>query len=256
MGYGIFGCGIFACGSGEHIEAQGMCWCSGGRMKTQLQSHCQSRLRNRRNLPCLMLGSKHFTTCQHQPPSCSCASSGAGRAAGGGLGEAAACPCKPQASHAPRQQCWFPMQDVPNMPFFPLCRPELSINPEQGTAWPGSRSTAVPNGASSCAASRQEGFSPNSSLDALPTAPRGMHCHPIGGHTTLAVAGGQGCRKTSITLPECQDLTLCLAGDTEAGLRHCLLRAGTPSSCAPTPFPRLAGFQASFWWYRNCITQL
>lgn len=166
--------------------------CSGGRMKTQLQSHCQGGLRNRRNLPCLMLGSKHIASCQHQPPSCSCASSGAGRAAGGGLGEVAACPCKPQASRAPWQQHWLPVQDVPDMPFLPLCHLELPINSEQGTVWPGSRSTAVPDGASSCAAYKEEGFSPDSSMDALPTAPRGMHCHPVDGNTTLAAAGGPG----------------------------------------------------------------
>lgn len=104
-----------------------------------------------------------------------------------GLGGVAACPCKLQASRAPRQQRWLPVQDVPNMPFLPLCHLELPINPEQGTAWPRSRSSAEPDGAS-----REEGFSPSSSMDGVPSAPGGMHCHTIDGNTALPAAGGPG----------------------------------------------------------------
>lgn len=104
-----------------------------------------------------------------------------------GLGGVAACPCKLQASRAPRQQRWLPVQDVPNMPFLPLCHLELPINPEQGTAWPRSRGSAEPDGAS-----REEGFSPSSSIDGVPRAPGGMHCHTIDGNTALPAAGGPG----------------------------------------------------------------
>lgn len=255
MAYGIWEVG-FGCGSGEHVEAQGTHWCSGGRMKTQLQFHCQGGLRNRRNLPCLMLGSKHIASCQHQPPSRSCASSGAGRAAGEGLHEVAACPCKPQASRAPRQQRRLLVQDVPNMPFLPLCHLELPINPEQGTAWPGSRSTAVPDGASSCAASREEGFSPNSSMDALPTATRGMHCHPIDGNTALAAAGEPGMQKNQSPCRDIRTLLCALLGTPRQGSGTVCRQQALLASCAPTPFPGLAGIQASFCWYRKCITQL
>lgn len=118
----------------------------------------------------------------------------------GGLVRLQPCPCKPQASHAPRQQCQLPVQDVPDMPFPRLCHLELPINSEQGTAWPGSRSTAVPDGAPSCAASREERFSPNSSMDALPSAPRGMHCHSIDGNTTLVAARGPGMQENQCHL--------------------------------------------------------
>lgn len=56
-----------------------------------------------------LLGSKHIASCQLQPLCCSRASSGAGRAAGEGLGEVAAVPmqtprqpCHPAAVPAPR----------------------------------------------------------------------------------------------------------------------------------------------------------
>lgn len=49
---------------------------------------------------------------------------------------------------------------------------------------------------------------------------------------------GLGCRKTSVTLPGHQDFTLCLAGDTEAGLGHCLLTAGIPCKLCSHPISR------------------
>lgn len=84
------------------------CWGSGDVLVRQRQDKAQAVvllvwLRNRRNLPRLMLGSKRTTGCQHRPPSHSPASSGAGPAAGRGLGEATACPCKPWSGHTLQQ---------------------------------------------------------------------------------------------------------------------------------------------------------
>lgn len=188
MGCGIQGMG-FACGSGEHTEAQEMHWCSGGRIKTQLQSYSQGGLRNRRNLPWLCLEANTLPAASSSLFAVAVPAPAPAVPLVRGLVRLQPCPCKPQGSRATRQQCQLPVQDVPDMPFPRLCHLELPINSEQGTAWPGSRSTAQQGFQLCCF---QRGFSPNSSMDALPTAPRGMHCHPIDRNTTLAAAGGPG----------------------------------------------------------------
>lgn len=152
----------------------------------------------------------------------------------GGLVRLQPCPCKPQASHAPGQQCQLPVQDVPDMPFPRLCHLELPINSEQSTAWPGSRSTAVPDGAPGCAASREDFLStPQWMLS--PLLQEGCTATLLMGIPPWQLQEGLRCRKTSVTLPACQDFTLCLVGDTKAGLRHCLLTAGTPCKLCSHP---------------------
>lgn len=173
--------------------------CSGGRMETQLQSRWQGGLRNRRNLPCLMLGRKHGASCQRQPPSCSRASPGAGRGGSLSLGRAHA---HPGPAVPPGSSAGSPAGRAEHA-FVPLCQPGLPINPGQSTA--GLQLGRARRGCS-CAASRRGGFSPRSSVDALPAALTGMRCRPAEGNTALAAAGGPGMQETQSHLARASGL--------------------------------------------------
>lgn len=109
-------------------------------------------------------------------------------------------PMQTPSQPCPPEQCQLPMQDVPNVPFLLLCHPELPINPEQGTAWPGSPSTAVPNGAFQLCCFQTGRIFSQLLNGCSPHCPRGMHCHPIDGHTTLEAAGGPGMQENQCHL--------------------------------------------------------
>lgn len=88
-------------------------------------------------------------------------------------------------------------------------------------------------GLSSCAASRQEGFSPSSSMDALPIVLEGCTATLLMGIPPWKLQEGLGCRKISVTLPGCQDFVPCWGHQGRA--QACLLTAGTPCKLCSHP---------------------
>lgn len=98
----------------------------------------------------------------------------------------------------------------------------------------GPAAAAQPNRASSCAASRED-FLPTPQWMLSPLLQEGCTATLLIGIPPWQLQEGLGCRKTTVTLPAHQDFTLCLVGDTKAGLRHCLLTAGTPCKLCSHP---------------------
>lgn len=208
MGCGIRGMG-FGCNSGEHIEAQGMHWCSGGRMKTQMQFHCQGGLQNRRNLPRLMLGSKHITSCQHQPPSCNCASSSAGRAAGGVLVRLQRAHANPRPAVPPGSSAGSPGRTCQTCLFpgfvtlsYPLTRSRVRRGPA-ATAQP------CPTGLPVVLLPERKDFLPAPQWMLSPLLQEGCTATLLMGILPWQLQAGLGYRKTSVTLPEYQDFVPC-----------------------------------------------
>lgn len=110
---------------------------------------------------------------------------------------------------------------------------------------PAAAAQPCPTGLPAVPLPERKGFLPTPQWMLSPLLRGGCTATLLMGILPWQLQEGLGCRRTNH-----------LARTSGQGSGTVCRQQALLASCAPTPFPGLAGIQASFCWYRKCITQL